>query len=145
MGQVMTKIDRLEEWYHTVWLRGDLRAIGNFFPPDATETGLMPGHSLRPADFAELVPMLMRLVTEPSFRIVRHFEAGDWLWALVHIKARSARDLKPIDLTSQVAVRFQDNKFIEAYNHVDMLGFFGQIGALPAEVMALCLMGEQLG
>ena len=141
----MRKIERLEAWYRTVWLQGDLRAIGHFFAPEASETGLMPGHAMRPADFAELVPMLMRLVTEPGFEIVRHFETEDWLWALVRIHARSARDLAPIELSSQVAVRFRGDKFVEAYNHVDMLGFFGQIGALPAEVMALCLMGGQLG
>lgn len=140
----MTKIERLEDWYRTVWLRGDLRAIANFFPPEVAEAGLMPGHSLQPADFAELVPMVMRLVTEPSFEIVRHFEAGDWLWALVRCKAKAAHDLGPVDITSQVAVRFENNRFAEAYNHVDMIGFFGQIGALPAEVMALCLMGEKL-
>jgi len=140
----MTKLERLEDWYRTVWLRQDLRAIVNFFPAEAKEAGFMPGLSLSPEDFAELIPMLMRLVVEPSFEIVRHFETEEWLWALVRIKARAAVSLAPIDFTSQVAVRFQGDRFCEAYNHADMLSFFGQIGALPAEVMALCLMGEQL-
>ena len=140
----MDKIARLEEWYRTVWLQGDLRAIVNFFPPDAFETGFMPGHSMRPADFAELVPLLMRLVSDPSYEILRHFETEDWLWVLVRFRATAKSNGAPIEFTSQLAVRFEGNRFREAFNHADMLSFFGQIGALPAEVMALCLMGEQL-
>ncbi len=141
----MTKLQILQDWYDRVWIGGDLAAIGAYFTPDVQAAGVMPGLDLRPADFAELVPALMRMVAEPAFEVLRHIETEDWLWALIRFRARSAQTLAPVDVTGQIAVRFEGGRIAEAYNHTDMLSFFEQIGGLPADTMALCLMGNQLG
>lgn len=141
----ISKLDLVQKWYQRVWIGGDLGAISDYFTADVQAAGVMPGLDLRPADFAELIPALMRLVVHPSFTVLRHLETDDWLWALIRFQAQTAAELAPVDVTSQLCVRFSDGRIAEAYNHVDMLSFFEQLGALPADTMALCLMGERLG
>ena len=141
----MSNLDILKDWYDRVWIGGDLAAIADFFPPGTGAAGIMPGLSLGAHDFAELIPMMTRLVTDLQYEVARHVEADDWLWALVRVQGRAARSRAPIDISTQVAVRFENGRFVEAYNNADMLAFFEQIGALPENTMALCLMGERLG
>jgi hypothetical protein len=43
-----------------------------------------------------------------------------------------------------MAIRFEGDRFAEAYNHFDMLTMFENLGALPPETLALCLSGERL-
>ena len=140
----MCKLDILKNWYDRVWIGGDLAAIADFFPPGTGAEGIMPGLSLGERDFADLIPAITRLVTDLRYEVVRHIEADDWLWALVRVQGRAARSRAPVDIATQVAVRIENGRFAEAYNNADMLAFFEQIGALPENSMALCLMGEQL-
>ncbi|SOB93070.1 nuclear transport factor 2 family protein [Rhodobacter maris] len=140
----MGKLDILRDWYDRVWIAGDLDAINDFFPQGTEATGIMPGLSLAPRDFAEFIPLMRSLVTDLRYEVLRHAEGDDWLWALLRFQGKTRRDHRPIDVSSQVAVRFTGDRFAEAYNMTDMITFFEQIGALPEQAMALCLMGEQL-
>jgi hypothetical protein len=140
----MARLDILKDWYDRVLLGGDMAAIAEFFPPGVQAMGIMPSLSLGSGDFAELIPAMKQLVIDLGYTVERHVEAEDWLWALIRFHGRAARTLAPIDITAQVAVRFAGGRFVEAHNTADMLSFFEQIGALPADTMALCLMGEQL-
>ncbi|MFD2173689.1 ester cyclase [Rhodobacter lacus] len=140
----MGKLDILRDWYDRVWIAGDLNAISDFFPRDAEADGIMPGLSLAPRDFAEFIPLMRSLVTDLRYDVLRHAETDEWLWALLRFHGTTRRSAQPIDVASHVAVRFAGGRFAEAYNMTDMITFFEQIGALPEQATALCLMGEQL-
>ncbi len=141
----MDKLKILHDWYAKVWLEQDFSAIGSYFTPDSETDGMSQGLSLRPDDFAELIPAVMQVIVDPSFEVVRAFETDDWLWVLLVVRARARNDLHPVEITGQVTMRFDGDRIAEAYNHYDFVAFFEQIGALPEHTMALCLSGERLG
>lgn len=141
----MEKLQILQNWFARVWIGGELDAIGEFFTEAALASGVMPGLELQRDEFAELIPALMGMISDPTVEIPRWFEGGDWLWVLMRIRANSTQDLSPIDFTAQIAMRFEGNRIAEAYNHFDLIAFLEQVGALPPETMALCLSGEHLG
>lgn len=140
----MTKLDILNAWFARVWIAGDYAAIETFFTPDSAASGVMRGLDLRPADFAELIPALMRFIESPAVDVLRSMETDDWLWVLARITATAAQSGAPVDFTAQIAMRFEGERIAEAYNHVDLVSLLEQLGALPAETLALCLSGERL-
>ena len=140
----MDKLAFLQNWFQRVWIDGDLDAIGEFFTPNSQAAGVMQGLDLRPEDFEELIPALMRMMSAPTVTILRHLETEDWLWALLVVRAKTADTLSPIEFTAQVAMRFDNGRIAEAFNHFDLLSFFEQLGVLPPEAMALFLSGESL-
>lgn len=140
----MSKLDILNAWFGRVWIGGDLAAIGDFFTPNSAASGVMRGLDMRPEDFAELIPALMRMIDTPQVEVLRHIETDDWLWVLMRITATSAHSGATVEFTAQISMRFEGDRIAEAYNHFDLLSFLEQMGALPAETLALCLSGERL-
>lgn len=139
------KLAFMADWFQRVWIDGDLDAIGGFFAPRSVARGLMTGLDMQPDEFREIIPAIMSLISTPVIRVVRHCETDDWLWALVTVEAKAARSLAPVQFSGQIMTRFSDGKIAEAFNQFDMIALFEQIGAMPAETVALCLSGEQLG
>lgn len=140
----MSKLDILNAWFGRVWIGGDLAAIGDFFTANSSAAGVMRGLDMRPEDFAELIPALMRMIAEPQVEVLRHIETDDWLWVLIRVSATSVTTGAPVEFTAQISMRFEADRIAEAYNHVDLISFLEQMGALPAETLALCLSGERL-
>lgn len=140
-----SKLDILQDWFQRVWIGGELDRIGDYFTPASQASGLMTGLEMRPDEFRELVPALRFMLDEPELRIERHVETPDWLWALINVRARAADSQQPLEFSGQMMIRFEGNRFAEAFNHFDMIAMFEQLGALPPETMALCLSGERLG
>ncbi|MCL7466413.1 nuclear transport factor 2 family protein [Phaeovulum sp. NW3] len=138
------KLDLLQNWLQRVWIDGYLDTIDQFFTPAACARGLMAGLDIHPDEFAELVPALRALLTGIDVQIARHVGTGDWLWALITVKARARHSLAPVEFSGQLMLRFEGDLFAEAYNHFDMIAMFEHLGALPPETMALCLSGERL-
>ncbi|WP_343082384.1 nuclear transport factor 2 family protein [Ostreiculturibacter nitratireducens] len=140
----MTKLDLLKDWYQRVYIDGDLEAIDDYFAPRSTASGLMAELQVGPEDFRELIPAVMRLIREPEVVIDAHLDSGDWLWALVTVKAKSTRSLSPVEFSGQVMMRVQEGRIAEAFNHFDFITFFEQLELLPPQTFALCLSGERL-
>ncbi|MCX8509695.1 MAG: nuclear transport factor 2 family protein [Rhodobacteraceae bacterium] len=134
----MDKLDILQDWYRRVWIDGDLSAIDRFFVPRAGADGLMPDGQVGAEDFRALVRDL-------DIRIDQSMEQGDRLWAQMTVTALGAHDMRPIRITGQVMMRFQDSLIIEAYNSFDFLTFFSQAGLLPEDAFLLLLSGERMG
>ena len=139
------KLDILQEWFQRVWIGGDLDRIGDYFTPASQASGLMAGLDVRPDEFRELVPALRFMLNNLVLTVERHVETPDWLWALVTVRAHAADFQAPVEFSGQLMIRFEEDRFAEAFNHFDMIAMFEQLGALPAETMALCLSGERLG
>jgi hypothetical protein len=141
----MTKLDLLKNWYDSVWVKGDISAIDQFFAPMAGANGLMPDGQVGAEDFRALVPALRALVRNLSIGIDHFQEGGDWLWAQVTVNALPAQGVTPIKASGQVMLRFDGGKITEAYNMFDFLTFFEQAGLLPKDTFLLLLAGETLG
>lgn len=140
----MTNLDILREWYRQVWIEGDLSAIDRFFAPTGGAEGIMADGQVSAEDFRAFVPAILAHVREPSFRIVRSIECGDWVWAQIVVKAMTAQGLDPITVSGQVACRMADGRIVEAYNAFDFIPFFEQAGLLPRDAFLLLLSGERL-
>lgn len=140
----MSKLDIFNSWFSRVWVGGELGTIAEYFTEDSSASGVMRGLDMRPEDFAELIPALMRMIDAPQMEVLRHIETEAWLWVLVRLRATSARTGAAVEFTAQISMRFEGERIAEAYNHVDLLGFLEQLGALPEETLALCLSGERL-
>ncbi|TDX33918.1 nuclear transport factor 2 family protein [Rhodovulum visakhapatnamense] len=140
----MDRAARLEQWYRRVYLEGDLDAVGTLFTPDLQEQGLLPGLAVTPGDLSVFAQAMMHLVDEPSFRLAKVIESGDWLSALIELEARRPSDGQPIRLIGQVMLRFEGDKVAEAYNSLDFLGLFLQLGLLPKDALELGMTGQRL-
>ncbi len=141
----MTKLDFLKDWYRRVWIDADLAAIDRYFAPRAGADGILPDGQVGVEDFRALVPALLALVRDVSIDIDRSVETGDWLWAQISVRAKTAHGVDPIHACGQVMVRIEDGRITEAYNCFDFITFFEQAGLLPPDAFLLLLGGERLG
>ncbi|KEO51724.1 ester cyclase [Thioclava pacifica] len=140
----MARSDEIEAWLNAVWGAGELDRIDTLFDTAAQANGLMPGLELRPEEFHELVPALRAHLTDIKITVLRHFEAGDWLWLLLQIDGRSSQTGQPVVFSGQVAMRFANDKIVEAYNNYDVIALFEALELMPQDTAALCLSGESL-
>lgn len=141
----MDKVDHLRDWFRRVWVDGELAAIPEFFQPGAEAAGLVAGTAVAAGDFAEFVPALRQHLLHPEIALLRHYACEDRLWALVEIRAQSARDLAPIRFDGQVMLRYEGGRIAEACHHFDLVALFEALGLLPRDTIALCLAGERIG
>ncbi len=140
----MTKLEILRDWVDSVWSRGELHRIPDFFCDAPAADGILTDLSLGPQDFIELVTALRMRMQDIRFEFAHHMEVGDWLWALCTVHAINAATGTPIAFTGQLALRFSGSRFAQAINHFDMISMFQQLGNLPPDTFPLCLMGEKL-
>ncbi len=141
----MSKIEVLNDWFQRVWIAGEIEAIPGFFSGGGRASGVMSGLQMGPEDFAALIPAMRARVRDLSVEVVRALEQDDWLWTLQIVRGTSAADGHALEFSGQLALRFEGEKFAEAFNHYDMIAVFEQLGQMPPETLALCLSGESLG
>ncbi len=137
----MAHLELLKQWYDRVWVQQDLDAIGRFFAPDFEAQGVMD-FGVGPEDFHALGAAVLAQVEINEVRFDREVELGDWVWATFTVLAVTLADQKPVQTTGQIMARMSDGKIVEAYNQIDFLTFFEQLGYLPPDSLALCLSGE---
>ena len=139
------KIDILRDWFQDIWVRAELDRIESYFLPRTGAEGLLADGQVGPEDFRALVPALRPVVRGLTISIDRWHEDADWLWALTTVRAQSARDLRPVEASGHVMMRFEGGKIAEAYNCFDFLTFFAGVGLLPEDAFLLLVSGERLG
>ena len=137
----MSPLELLKEWYDRVWVQQDLDAIDRLFTPDIEAQGVMD-FGVGPDDFRVLAEAMLAQVEVNEIRFDREVAMGDWVWATFTAHAVTLANRAPIQATGQIMVRFKDDRIVEAYNQVDFLTFFEQLGYLPPDSLALCLSGE---
>lgn len=140
----MKHLTLLQNWYQQVWTDGDLDAIENFFSHDACEDGLVPGLSVHPDEFRDVIEAIRELLDDLTFEITPLCEGGEWLCAVVKTQAMSSATEAQVNAHGMVAVRVRDGKFIEAVNCFDFLQLFEQLGLLPPDTMLTCLTGAAI-
>lgn len=137
----MTPLELLQQWYDRVWVKQDLDAIDELFTPDTEAQGVMD-FGVGPDDFRVLAEALLAQLEIEEIRFDRTVELGDWIWATFTTHAVSLANRAPVHSTGQIMARVKDDRIVEAYNQVDFLTCFEQLGYLPQDTLALCLSGE---
>ncbi len=140
----LSKTDLLTAFYERVWLQGDLDAIDQFMGGGENIQGVMTNENVGTLDMKTLVEAFLGLVEEPQFEILQTIEQGDWLSALMKVHATAAMSGQPVSITGQVMFRLKDGIIAEAYNHFDYMGFFEQIGLMPADSLPQLLTGAMV-
>lgn len=141
----MSNGDILREWYARVWEQGDISAIDELFVPDIQANGIVPDMEMGVDDFKFLVATIQELITQPNIRIDKMVEQGDWIAGMMTMHAESLDQRTPVKIAAMVLCRFEGGKIVEAYNSVDFVSFFEQLGLLPENTIAICMSGAAIG
>ena len=139
-----TSREVMETWFRRVWTEEDVSAIEEMFVPDGLARGLGANILIGPEGFKQFHSALRGLLREFVITIDKSVESGDWLAAVCTLHAKSRNSDAPVEITGTVVARILDAKVIEAYNHWDFLGMFGQLGLLPADTFEKALSGAKI-
>ncbi|MGR3711760.1 MAG: ester cyclase [Shimia sp.] len=141
----MNKKTIITDWYQRVWVECDLTAIEEYLAPETGATGLLPEFAVDTKEFHALVPMCLALVENLEVSVDKILEDDDWAAALISMRALNPATGLPVSVTGQLFARFKDNMIVEAYNGLDTMSFFTQLGLLPEQSLELCLTGQKIG
>lgn len=141
----MDKRKLLETWYRRVWQEEDLSAIDEMMAETAPVQGLEKSPHIGAADFKLFAQAMLKLIKETVITIDDYVEKGDQYSLLMNISAKSRETDIPVQIFGLTMGRIVDGKIVQAYNYVDFIGLFEQLGVLPPDTMARSLSGEKLG
>ncbi|WP_323782852.1 nuclear transport factor 2 family protein [Thalassovita sp.] len=141
MSDTKANAEILREFFSRVWEHGDLDAIDDLFIPDAHADGILPDMGLGPDEFKVLVATVLELITTPKVTMNKSVEQGNWASGFLSVEAEKLDTRTPIHITLMVLCRFRDGKIVEAYNNVDYISFFEQMGILPENTVAMGMSG----
>lgn len=140
----MPNSETLRSFMSRVWEHGDLAAVDEVFVPDTVTNGLMPNLQTGPNDFKILVGLVQELITPPKITMIKTLESGNWVATMLSVEAEKADTLAPVLFSGMVFCRICEGKILEAYNNLDFISFFEQLGLLPDNTVALCLTGMEI-
>jgi len=139
-----TKRDVVETWFRRVWREEDPNAIDELFAVDGEARGLGANSLIGPQGFKTFHATLCALLSEIVIIVDKSIEEGDWISVICSLTASDRKSGGPVGMTGQVLVKIVDGKLVEAYNHWDFLGLFGQLGSLPSKAFEKGLTGERI-
>ncbi|MDJ0827161.1 MAG: nuclear transport factor 2 family protein [Rhodobacter sp.] len=135
----------LETWIRRVWCEADSACIDEMLAPDGAVQGLGAHPLVGPAEFHGFADAIFALLHDFQIDIDRATEEGDWVHVLVTLRAKARSDGRDVVFPGQLLVRIADEKLAEAYNSVDFIAMFEQLGLLPENTFARCLSGQRVG
>ncbi|MGO1119875.1 ester cyclase [Rhodovibrionaceae bacterium A322] len=133
----------IETWFERVWKQEDPSAIDELFI-DARVEGLGAQPHVTPEQFKQFHAAICALATNHDITIDRYHQQGDWVSIICTIRATGRETGQPIAVTGSMWMRIEDNRLAEAYNHIDFLSYWSQLGLLPADSFERALMGQQI-
>ena len=145
MGVDMSeKLALMETWMQRVWSDQEVAAIDELFVDTGRARGLAKQTLVGPKDFKVFHHAMINLLEDFKISIDHHIEQGDWISALITIEARSKTNQQPVSFTGHVHVEISQGQIQQAYNHIDFLGLFCQLGLLPNDCFEQGLSGCQV-
>lgn len=138
----MTKREVVEAWFERVWSQEDSQAIHEMFAGSATAKGLGARPIAGPKEFEVFQKALLKLLQDLSITIDRAFERDDWICVFCTLTAKKRGTQKAISMPGCAAVRIQNDKIMEGYNHWEFMSLFEQLDLLPTDSFATCLQGK---
>jgi hypothetical protein len=139
---VKRKIQVSEEWFQRVWLEEDADAIYQMFKPGSNARGLGSQPHIGPDEFRQLHTDLLGLIEKVTVSSDHAIEQGDWLAQLVTITAECRKTGRMVYIHGQMMLKIVDGCIVDAYNHLDFMSLFEQLGVLPNKTFEDCLSGK---
>jgi len=134
----------LHRWFEEVWNRGDARAIDEMFHPDVRIHGLVNarGDEVTSAEhFKRFHRESLATFSDIHVAVDDTVSEGDKLAARCTIRARHTGEglgISPTDKSLEYAgmyiVRLEGGKIMEAWNCIDLLAAFRQLGLISLPV-----------
>lgn len=140
----MTKTELFKNWCDEVWRKRNLDAIDEFLVPSTVTEGVVPHMEMGPKEFRELAAVVLHHVGPVEPVILHSVEQDDWLAAMFRFETSRADNGAPVEVPGNVFLRFEGDRMVEAYNLLDYLAFFEQLGLMPPDTLTICLTGHRL-
>jgi hypothetical protein len=138
---MLTKEQTLENFFKRVWLDVDASAIDEMFKPDGTASGLGDQVLIGPEGFKVFHNSLCTLLKNINTTIDKCIEEGDWISVLINIDAQVKTSGQSVSFSGSCYGKIVDGIITEAYNNIDFMGLFCQLGLLPEDCFATGLSG----
>ncbi|MFD0979920.1 ester cyclase [Tropicimonas aquimaris] len=137
-----SKTDLLQGFYDRVWVDGAIDEAGRFFDTSAEASGLMPDLAVGAVEFHEFVAALLEFLDVQRVTFEKTVEQGEWLAVMASFEANVLANGQTITGSGMLMARIVDDRIVEAFNCIDFLGLFEQLGLVPPDALALGMAGH---
>ncbi len=134
----------IETWFNRVWNTPDESAIDDMLVPDTEAEGLGSQALIGPEGFKTFHRHFFDMMEDIEITVNKSLESGEWIAAHISMSAKKKGTGDPIKMTGQAFVKIKDGKLVQAYNHLDFMGLYQQLGLLPDDAFECCLRGEKV-
>jgi len=134
----------LQEWARRVWAERDTAAIDEMCASECCVHSAGPQPLRGPEQYKQFHQQVCQLLSETRLDVDHCIEQDGWLAALCTFTGRMA-DGREASMRGSIQARIVDGKVVEAYDHFDFVGFFMQLGMLPADTLECCMSGRVVG
>lgn len=141
---VKPKVQVMETWFDRVWSQEDESAIDELFSPDGQAKGLGDQALMGPEDFKTFHRALCALFGQMKIRFAKVVQEGDWISGTFTLTGVQHETGTPIKITGTAVTRIENGVIREAYNHLDFISMFAQLGLLPEDTMMRALSGQKI-
>ena len=131
----------LEGFLQRVWTEQDAAAIDELFVPSGRARGLGAHTLVGPEDFKVFHQSFSALIKDIDNTIDHFIEQGNWISALITVKGNSKERNQPVSFTGSVYCEINNGQIQQAYNHLDFMGLYAQLGLLPSDCFEQGLSG----
>lgn len=138
------KLALLEQWMQRVWTEQDAGAIDELLAEIGEMQGLGNQELVGPEAFKEFHQALCGLLGDFVITIDHSLEQGDWISALLTVNAKSLAKGLAVQFTGSVWGEIKNGQVQQAYNHIDFMGLFAQLGLLPFDCFEQGLSGSRI-
>lgn len=140
----MDKRAFIERWFTRMWVEKDFSAIDEMLAPDVSAEGLGAHTKMSANDFRAFAEGFLKLVSVDSLTVERTVDEGDWITSLISVTGTGCGSGTPVSFGGQVTARIVDGKIVEAYNSIDFMKMFVELGQLPSDTIQKCFAGQQV-
>lgn len=137
-------LELAQDFLKRVWEDGDAAAIYEMFTGATSVHGLEEVQQVGPEEFHAFHRMMTAQFRDIRHHVVQALEQGEWVALLCDITAVYRETETPVSTRTQIMIRVQDSKIVEAHNQIDLIPIFESIGRLPPRTVDLCLLGGKM-
>ncbi|ATG43229.1 SnoaL-like domain protein [Phaeobacter piscinae] len=140
----MKNSERLFQWFHDVWVSGNLDLVEPMFHPDLEVNGPLHGAIAIAADYREVVGTLGHIIHDLDLTLTHALDDGDLAAIRIQVRGYGRSEDFELHYSGQLIVRMQDGQIREFLSNFDYMTMFEQLGQLPPDCLPICMTGERL-
>ncbi|TNF23065.1 MAG: hypothetical protein EP318_01615 [Rhodobacteraceae bacterium] len=137
-------LELAQDFLRRVWEEGDSAAIYEMFTGETSVHGLEEMHQVGPEAFHSFHRMMTAQFRDIRHEVLQALEQGAWVALLCDITAVYRETGTPVATRTQIMMRIQQGRIVEAHNQIDLIPIFEAIGRLPPRTVDLCLLGGRM-